>query len=405
MYGFHKVPHVTNGPEGGDADGEKDDCEAPSPWHFMHPNFKRDRSDLLENIHRRTSANGGDHYPKSSQSGSSRGDLSSLDRDSSIWSIAAVEGAKNKMHNRTMTRFAAPSESVKAVATGGTETVLSSDFRVLVDELLKMRIQQSSLMEDLATLKHDSQLLLSESIATRQRQQKQQATIDAIVSFLKWRYSEKQAPNPVDLKASLKPLEMYDYEANGLHGMSPSPFRVDANTMRSSAMFPVGDMNVFPGPYRKRSQQLLISSDPQRAKTAESLLNTSNVFSQTPKDPTDVLLGESMFADLAGSDFLCTKDPLEDRKIENELILPSCCELLGGRVDEVFESAEILQAEMDYLVEHLVTPPDVSDLFAPVTKPSELPLDNVETDDTIRGPAIADAAFNTKDEILFHQPL
>ncbi|ODQ53083.1 hypothetical protein SAICODRAFT_38543, partial [Saitoella complicata NRRL Y-17804] len=132
MYGFHKVPHLTQGVLAGSGSGGE-------VFEFSNQNFQRGRPDLLALVTRKK----GNPATTAAQAG-------------------------------TLT---APT------STSNTDTN-NLDLTLLLDELRTIKQTQSQITSDLSRLQTDSALLWSEQMASRARHERHQETIDKILRFL-----------------------------------------------------------------------------------------------------------------------------------------------------------------------------------------------------------------------------
>lgn len=133
MYGFHKVPQLSQGSLSSSAHGSVSASSEDTSWEFTNPNFVRGRPDLLLQVRRKV-------------------------------------GIKDD-------------ESV-GFAPGGSDGSTAAAAVSILHEVAALRMQQTALRSDLSAIQRDSQLLWSETIAARERHQKQQAIIDKILRFL-----------------------------------------------------------------------------------------------------------------------------------------------------------------------------------------------------------------------------
>ncbi|KAI8920069.1 hypothetical protein DFJ77DRAFT_427306, partial [Powellomyces hirtus] len=125
MYGFHKIPHLQQGVL--HSDGE------PEMWEFSNPNFQRNQPDLLCLVSRKKGRDGGE------------------DKDNN-----------NQQHQNQATM----------------------DVNYIIQEIAAIKRHQLTISSDLKSIQRENQVLWSESVAVRDRYQRQQETIDKILRFL-----------------------------------------------------------------------------------------------------------------------------------------------------------------------------------------------------------------------------
>ncbi|GAA6016103.1 hypothetical protein JCM11491_000669 [Sporobolomyces phaffii] len=148
MYGFHKVPHLTQGVL------KSDGGESPELLEFTNPNFARAQPDLLFFI-RRQKAKGDSNNPASASSGSNR--------------------------NNSNNSLAGPSGTS---ASASTSTSSALDLPSLLTDLSAIRKHQTAISADLKDLQQSNQLLWQEALASREKHRKQEDTINKILRFL-----------------------------------------------------------------------------------------------------------------------------------------------------------------------------------------------------------------------------
>ncbi|KAG0265090.1 stress-responsive transcription factor hsf1 [Linnemannia exigua] len=154
MYDFHKVPHLQQGVLMPDPDSEY--CE------FSNPHFQRDQPDLLHLVERK----------KASSAANS-----------------AKAGQDSVMS--TFTGSAGNSVGIDGYGTGGRgaggvnkRDAVTLDLGHIVKEVNAIKRHQFAISTDLRNIERDHQSLWQESIAARERHQRQQETIDKILRFL-----------------------------------------------------------------------------------------------------------------------------------------------------------------------------------------------------------------------------
>lgn len=144
MYGFHKVPHIQQGTL---VSANESSSQANSnSWEFSHPNFKRDRYDLLLQVKRKVS--------KEDETGATT--------SSSMTSPAAAVSLP--------------------VIPGGKDAKLA--FETVLNEINSLRNQQEALRSDIASVQRENQMLWTETMAARERHLHQQQVIEKILRFL-----------------------------------------------------------------------------------------------------------------------------------------------------------------------------------------------------------------------------
>ncbi|TFK46680.1 hypothetical protein OE88DRAFT_1638057 [Heliocybe sulcata] len=148
MYGFHKIPHLQQGVLKSDADTEF--------WNFEHPNFRCGQPDLLCLIQRK----------KQAQPSGTEDHLLETARDPS--NPAATNG---------------PLSAGQLL-----------DINTVVNGIAAIKRHQTAISDDLNVLKTSNEQLWQEAIASRERHQKQQDTINRILKFLAGVFGQQGAP-------------------------------------------------------------------------------------------------------------------------------------------------------------------------------------------------------------------
>lgn len=325
MYGFHKLPHII--PPNEDLTSNAGNM---TQWHFSHPSFKRGRRDLLVNIRRKNSSPNNFSVP--------------------VYSKNIEKDEQNTASQRTMiTSKANPNPFSRMLM----DPITSVDVKNILKEIVSMRTQQVAMREDLAALKQESHLLLSETICTRQKQQKQQSTIDAIVSFLKWRYSndgisgqERSVADMYrfleDIQKGASPSSVPFPKTSVSRGMLNPEFRPSASTL--DIRVPSSTIS----PSAKRSQLLIQSNYPHTGRSDEKL----PVNHKRPKS-------ESInFARQIDSNFFKNHDdpPLAQDQKDAYLASSDAEKMIPSHIDRIYEAigvADAIQADLDYLVDNL----------------------------------------------------
>lgn len=135
MYGFHKVPQVSQGSLAADADIEV--------WQFENENFRKNQPDLLMFVAR-----------KRGKPDDDKGEL---------------------------------------------------DLNNIINEITTIRRHQLTISSELKHIQKDNQMLWSETLAMRERYQKQQETIDKILNFLASVFSRKNKIDGNSIGMEIRP--------------------------------------------------------------------------------------------------------------------------------------------------------------------------------------------------------
>ncbi|KAF9908056.1 stress-responsive transcription factor hsf1 [Linnemannia zychae] len=261
MYDFHKVPHLQQGVLMPDSDSEH--CE------FSHSHFQRDQPDLLHLVERKkapssnNSAKAGQDNLMSTITGGSGNGVGI----SSLGAGVSAAGGVNK------------------------RDALTLDLGHIVKEVNAIKRHQVAISTDLRNIERDHQSLWQESIAARERHQRQQETIDKILRFLASVFSgEKRAIVP-HKKAR---LTITDGETARNSGVANSRRLVEAESDNGEDLDEDDGAEeiVLSGSKRKRSQ-VDNTSDNQQSSfniselTPETLATLSNA-KQTQQKPTAI---------------------------------------------------------------------------------------------------------------------
>lgn len=134
MYGFHKVPPTGFG-AAVSAGGLVSVPDATSNWEFAHPNFKRGHPELLGDVKRK----------------SNKEEPVTIDNTNTH--------NNNGLNDQSITTL-------------------------MHKELMAIREQQAAIKSDIQAIQRDSQLLWTETMASRERHKQQQEVIDKILQFL-----------------------------------------------------------------------------------------------------------------------------------------------------------------------------------------------------------------------------
>ncbi|GAA5942133.1 heat shock factor family protein [Sporobolomyces koalae] len=148
MYGFHKVPQLSQGVL------KSDGGEAAEMLEFSNPNFTRAQPDLLFFIRRHKAKGDSNNHASTSAASTSR---------------------------LTNTSLAGPSGS-HAATSHSNSTAL--DLPTLLTDLSAIRKHQTAISADLKDLQQSNQLLWQEALASREKHRKQEDTINKILRFL-----------------------------------------------------------------------------------------------------------------------------------------------------------------------------------------------------------------------------
>ncbi|KAF9082639.1 stress-responsive transcription factor hsf1 [Mortierella sp. AD031] len=151
MYDFHKVPHLQQGVLMPDSDSEH--CE------FSNPHFQRDQPDLLHLVARKKA---------SSAANNAKGGQDDL--------MSSISNSDSVSEGRSTGRGGRGG--------AGTKDALTLDLGHIVQEVNAIKRHQVAISTDLRNIERDHQSLWQESIAARERHQRQQETIDKILRFL-----------------------------------------------------------------------------------------------------------------------------------------------------------------------------------------------------------------------------
>jgi hypothetical protein len=167
MYGFHKVPHIQQGVLMADSD------EAEQ-WEFSNPNFRRDQPDLLCLVQRKK---GRENLTLDSQSAVSLGPDGTAD-------ATKVSAGSNSL--RTSSGHVQGNSNANA---------RSLDLHQIIQELAAVKKHQLAISEELKEIQRENRELWAEAMAARTRHERQQETIDKIMSFLASVFASKRARN------------------------------------------------------------------------------------------------------------------------------------------------------------------------------------------------------------------
>lgn len=144
MYGFSKVMHLQQGVLKAEASDESEMLE------FRNENFHKDQPDLLIYIHRKKSEK-----------------------------AAAAAG-----HEERALLTAGPSSAAGAGSGDGSSSALALDLRTVLSDIAAIRKHQTSISTELKDISTSNKQLWSEAVASRERHQRHQDTINKIVRFL-----------------------------------------------------------------------------------------------------------------------------------------------------------------------------------------------------------------------------
>lgn len=180
MYGFHKVPHIQQGtlaaasgagiiPPQQNSQQNFTTASADQSWEFLHPNFQRDRTDLLLQVKRKTTA------------------------------------VEEKDHNQSTVLYP-PRNLLTGPAPAGIDSAGSKALQ-FQSELSSLRQQQAALRADIAAIQRDNQVLWNETIAARERHQQQQQVMDRILRFLASVFTGEKNPAAVNSSAAAAGLK------------------------------------------------------------------------------------------------------------------------------------------------------------------------------------------------------
>ncbi|KAJ3174349.1 stress-responsive transcription factor hsf1 [Geranomyces variabilis] len=158
MYGFHKIPHLQQGVL--QTDGQ------PELWEFANPNFQRDQPDLLCLVSRKR-----------------KGDQEDKDGTSSGAAALAAANSSNQQQQQKKQQQQQQQQQQSAL-----------DVGFIISEIAAIKRHQLSISSDLKNIQRENQVLWTESVAVRERHQRQQETIDKILRFLSSIFSHKQKP-------------------------------------------------------------------------------------------------------------------------------------------------------------------------------------------------------------------
>ncbi|KAJ3159808.1 stress-responsive transcription factor hsf1 [Geranomyces michiganensis] len=159
MYGFHKIPHLQQGVL--QTDG------LPEMWEFANPNFQRDQPDLLCLVSRKRK---GEQEEKDGSATSAAGAALAAANSTNL------QQQKNQQQQQQQQQQAA------------------LDVGFIISEIAAIKRHQLSISSDLKSIQRENQVLWTESVAVRERHQRQQETIDKILRFLSSIFSQKQKP-------------------------------------------------------------------------------------------------------------------------------------------------------------------------------------------------------------------
>ena len=146
MYGFHKIPHLQQGVL-------KSDNEAQF-WNFEHQNFHRGQPDLLCLIQRKKQAPQGDEHGQAQIDITPHNNASAIDRSHSPAISASLSSSQ------------------------------LLDINSIVSGIAAIKRHQTAISTDLNELKTSNAHLWQEVMASRERHQKHQDTINRILKFL-----------------------------------------------------------------------------------------------------------------------------------------------------------------------------------------------------------------------------
>ncbi|KAF9126118.1 stress-responsive transcription factor hsf1 [Mortierella sp. 14UC] len=224
MYDFHKVPHLQQGVLMPDSDSEH--CE------FSNPHFQRDQPDLLHLVERKK-ATSASNNAKAGQ-------------DSLMSTITGSAGSG--------VGISTLGAGVRAAGGVNKRDALTLDLGHIVKEVNAIKRHQVAISTDLRNIERDHQSLWQESIAARERHQRQQETIDKILRFLASVFSgEKKRAIVPNKKAR---LTITDGETARDSGVANSRRLVEAESDEEEELDEDDGAEeiVSPGTKRKRSQ-------------------------------------------------------------------------------------------------------------------------------------------------------
>jgi len=165
MYGFHKIPHLQQGVL-------RSDTGETEYWNFAHENFRRDQPDLLCLIHRK------------------KGNIQQQPGVATI--LGPEEGILDVRDPNTPQSTTVPISPHGIMNPGpGSGQVL--DVNSILQGIATIKKHQTTISEELQQLKQSNQLLWQESMAVRERLQKNEDTVQRIVKFLAGVFGNRRA--------------------------------------------------------------------------------------------------------------------------------------------------------------------------------------------------------------------
>jgi hypothetical protein len=192
MYDFHKVPHLQQGVLVTDSEHEL--------WEFSHPNFQRDRYELLHMVVRKRIRTNNDQQTHLSQQPHSQAQLQQQLQQQPQHSQRSSPMTTPTLHHLSQNPplplleqalVSSPGESSVSVpgarlnALGDTSLELEHvRLGSLVKDISTIRQHQHAISADLQHLHNDNEILWRETLLAREKHQKHQQVIERILLFL-----------------------------------------------------------------------------------------------------------------------------------------------------------------------------------------------------------------------------
>lgn len=280
MYGFHKVPQVGQGAmstaAGAMPDAGSTAAAEENFWEFTNPHFVRGRPDLLLQVRRK------------------------------------VGGREDESNAGT---------SGLHLSIGG--DITNASLTSILQELAALRMQQSALKADLASMQKDSQLLWSETLASRERYQHQQAIIDKILRFLASVFSSDKSLNAatsaagINLTPRKRPLMIEELPSTS----SPTPVTRSPQRINPSDFLDMPDDLLFDA---ASANSMKKSRNSTSVASSSTTRNNNGLHSRTESPPL--------------VDF--TPMPIDPQYQQERLF-------------EALKTADGIQGDLDFLVDNL----------------------------------------------------
>jgi hypothetical protein len=181
MYDFHKVPHLQQGVLVADSEHEL--------WEFSHPNFQKDRYDLLHLVVRKRIRSSNDPPPQPSSAAQSP----QANQPYALSNSALQQSSMDQQHRQHQPLLLEQSLGGASSTLGHPRLNALGDTPMelehvrlgsLVKDISTIRHHQHAISADLQHLHNDNEILWRETLMAREKHQRHQQVIERILLFL-----------------------------------------------------------------------------------------------------------------------------------------------------------------------------------------------------------------------------